>query len=427
MATLISECLLSTAHSLIMAFDHANRPTAAQTTMPPSAGTTEPTEASMRRRLDPRIAEVAVGLGKLSLSQIGLIIAPDLTIYPFNASKDNAGSRVDPESKVNARGKNRAEDKVGSESKKGIEEDQHSSSVGPLLHPEETTFAVTSEESTEPGAAEDGPGVELTMHPSFTDGDAVLISSDNVGFAFSLSLLADHSPIFEDMLELPPAVNSSNHIPLSNACAATMESLLSCLDPSRRVVGVPTIAALDELVGLADAFDFSLSTLNPAVYDSQINAGIKHGFASAFDPARAEEWALECLDTLVWKDCLAWSMHPAAHEELRSLYSKWREAHHKFIDNFVAERVDSNNNFAWCCGRRRKCETYEAYDGKWKKLEDDAARTIALLVMDSPKTGKDGILPACSEMISCRTCAARMAMHGHTTWNDLVQKGVWKL
>lgn len=74
-------------------------------------------------------------------------------------------------------------------------------------------------------------GPSLPIHRSFTKGDVVLVSSDNVAFAFPLSVLAYRSPVFRGLAELPRSEDSSRVLPITMASAKTLETLLARLHP----------------------------------------------------------------------------------------------------------------------------------------------------------------------------------------------------
>lgn len=269
-------------------------------------------------------------------------------------------------------------------------------------------------------------GPNLPLHRDFVKGDIVLVSTDNVSFAFPLGVLAYHSPVFRGLAELPRSAGSSRVLPITMASAATLEVLLRRLDPDRTLLLVPSVQVLDELLAVIDAFDFRTSIIKAAVYRSSLNVGVKYAFASVFDPAREHQWALECLDfPRIATDCHEWEQHPEAHIALKGMFKKWGDAHEKFIEMFKTRRVNSADGFGKRC-RKQPCKEFEEYDGDWAALKADVAHNLAVGIMYYPKQGRSKVMSWCEGIVECRTCAVRMAAHGITTWKMLVDSELWR-
>lgn len=266
----------------------------------------------------------------------------------------------------------------------------------------------------------------LPINPNFTRGDIVLVSSDNVGFAFLLAVLAYRSPVFRGLSELPRTEDSSRVLPISMASAKTLEALLARLDPSHKeFVTVPSVEVLDELLAVIDAFDFQTSIIKVAVYNSGLNVGVKYAFASAFDPTNETKWALECLDTRDVTKCEVWAQHPEAHRTLPALFRKWQAAGPTFVKMYKNTAVNGHDDFGKRC-RKKSCDAFEQAGGDWSALKTNVAEALVGVMMDSPKSGKERIAPACHELVDCWSCAHRLSMHGVSVWKKLVLSGQWR-
>lgn len=269
-------------------------------------------------------------------------------------------------------------------------------------------------------------GPSLPIHPSFTKGDVVLVSSDNVGFAYPLGVLAYRSPVFRGLAELPRSEDSSRVLPISMASAKTLETLLARLDPGHKeIVTVPSVGVLDELLAVIDAFDFQISIIKAGVYNSDLNVGVKYAFASAFDPTSESKWALECLDTRDMTKCEAWAQHPEAHRTLKALFEKWQAAGPAFVKMYKNTPVNGHDDFGKRC-RKTSCDAFEQAGGDWSALKTNVAEALACVMIDSPKSGKERIAPAGHELVDCWSCAHRLSIHGVTVWKRLVPSGQWR-
>lgn len=457
----------TTALSLAMVEHQDEHPPTAQPATPASIESRHTAKSSKelllhRGSADLRFVEVAVGLGKLSLRPLGPFSALRSTKLSSDDCKGDESQSIDGD-----KDDVDSQDDVGS--KDGI--DSVDGTVGKVVGIErsleskddaennndvggkdvaEATNCAESEDHTE---IKDDTGTdngetkakhrsspepqfhggepqpeatagEPTMHHSFTKGDVVLVSSDNVGFAFSLDVLALHSPVFLDLVDLPRSADCSNQIPMSNACAATLEVILGHLD-GRDPAPVLSVAVLDELVDFLDAFELPVWVIVKAVFRSDLNVGIKYAFARIYRPFWELKWEYECLDTKDLELCQPWARYPEAHQRLLDLFVKWQAAHEKYIAMFVGNMMDRNDSFGnVCC--TPPCKTFRTYHGDWKKLKGEVAECLAALVMDSPKTGKGDISDHCQGMIACWTCAYRMGAHGVFTWKKLVKNRSWR-
>lgn len=270
-------------------------------------------------------------------------------------------------------------------------------------------------------------GPRLPIRPDFVKGDVVLVSSDDVGFAFSLNVLARHSPVFRGLAELPRASDSCSVLPVSMASAATLDVLLRRLDPARALLPVPSVQVLEELVAVVDAFDFPTSIIKAAVYRSELNVGIKYAFAAVFDPSLERQWALECLGTLNYDRCSQWDRHPEAHETLRTLFVKWRKARVTYLRMFIDEAVNGYDGFGKRCRRRSQpCAAFEQFQGDWAAVKACVGAAVSEASMDAPKTGKEVIGPLCQILVPCPTCAQRLGAHAKRIWSNLIGNGSWR-
>lgn len=268
-------------------------------------------------------------------------------------------------------------------------------------------------------------GPSLPIHPSFTKGDIVLVSSDNVAFAFPLGVLAYRSLVFRGLAELPRSEDSSRVLPITMASAKTLEILLARLHPdhSNRLVTVPSVEVLDELLAVIDAFDFRVSIIKAAVYQSDLNVGIKYAFASAYDPANENKWAVECLDVRLFSKCEQWAQHPEAHRTLEELFEKWQAASTTFVKAYERTPVNGHDDFGKRC-RKQPCEGYKR--GEWSSVKTVVGILIAYAMMDSPKSDRGLITTVCAATLGCRTCEHRLAMHGAVIWKEVVESGSWR-
>lgn len=264
----------------------------------------------------------------------------------------------------------------------------------------------------------------MNIHQSFRDGDIILKSSDDVGFKFSLALLGVHSNFFKDLADLPRAEHTSNVIPLYNATASTIEVLLSAIDPRRSTVGVPHVHVLEELVNLVDAFDFEMSAVCAAVYDSGLNVGLKYAFAYGLKDPWMNNLALECVATGALCNCQAWIRCPEAQDKLRLLFDKWDRVHSSFKSKFVRTPVVVGDDFSRRCGKRR-CPAFNQFRGNWANLKGAAANSAPGSFSPSPFTDKHAVAALFVSAVPCTTCAQRLSQHAARIWVALAYDYNW--
>lgn len=274
------------------------------------------------------------------------------------------------------------------------------------------------------------PEQPFKLHPSFREGDVVLLSSDQIGFKFPLAKLVKLSPVFKDIANQPRPPESDtpsdNIISVSNASSVAVRILLTAVDKytwRRPSAHVPSVTVLNELEDLADHFDLDMGLFYRAVCDSKLNVGIKYAWAYLYAEDKEDEWAMTCLSKGSLKRCRRWDRCPQAWANLEALFGKWASARRTFHTAFVRLPLRSVNRYGKRC-RDRRCPAYVG--ASWHTLKERVADAIWRRFPRSPLEGTEVMETTCLMVAQCSVCAHRLAQHAGYIWKATISSGMWR-
>ncbi|EJT49140.1 hypothetical protein A1Q1_01789 [Trichosporon asahii var. asahii CBS 2479] len=273
--------------------------------------------------------------------------------------------------------------------------------------------------TTNPANDQEPGGSPALLHYAFTSGDIEVVSSDDVHFRLKLSILQQHSPVFQDLTDLPLPPNSTRLVPFTNASALTLEILLCALDPAKDVRPVPSVAVFHQLCGLIDAYDISLvgNGVVAAVELSGLDLCLKYRFACSHNPERKKYWAMGCLSDH--------HFFASRSTDARLLKADYSNALDTFWEAFKDRQVGGKDCFNKKCWASY-CGTFAAFRGQWKDVKSDIADALFNALKEVPLcSGRAVVISVIGGQISCDRCRTRLTKHGLHYWDRLVASGQW--